>query len=132
MNYWIVKQEPGSYSFIDFLDEGKTDWTGVRNYQARNNLNAMMLRDKVLFYHSGGEKAVVGTATVSKAAFPDPTDEAWTAVELTVGKPFKKPVALTAIKTNTLLKDIALVRNSRLSVLPLTRDEYDEILSMSK
>lgn len=132
MNYWIVKQEPGSYSFIDFLDEGKTDWTGVRNYQARNNLNAMMLRDKVLFYHSGGEKAVVGTATVSKAAFPDPTDEAWTAVELTVGKPFKKPVTLTAIKTNALLKDIALVRNSRLSVLPLTRDEYDEILSMSK
>lgn len=132
MNYWMVKQEPSSYSFDDFTADGHTDWTGVRNYQARNNLMAMKKGDKVLFYHSGDEKAVVGHAAVSKPQFPDPTDEAWVAVELSAGKKFKKPVPLTAIKANLALKDIALVKNSRLSVLPLTRDEYDEIISMSK
>lgn len=132
MNYWIVKQEPASYSFTDFQKDGKADWTGVRNYQARNNLMAMKKGDKILFYHSGDEKAVVGTATVSRTSFPDPTDEAWFAVELSAGKPFKKPVTLAQIKSNLALKDIALVKNSRLSVSPLTKDEHDEIMSMSK
>ena len=132
MNYWMVKQEPSSYSFDDFSKDGATDWTGVRNYQARNNLIAMTKGDKVLFYHSGDEKAVVGHATVSKSQFPDPTDEAWVAVELSAGRKLKKAVPLSAIKANLALKDIALVKNSRLSVLPLTKDEYDEVVSMAK
>lgn len=132
MNFWIVKQEPSSYSFNDFQKDGKTDWTGVRNYQARNNLVAMKKGDKVLFYHSGDEKAVVGTASVSRTSFPDPSDEAWFAVELTAGRPLKSPVTLGQIKSNLALKDIALVKNSRLSVSPLTKDEYDEIISMAK
>ncbi|MGD9587877.1 MAG: EVE domain-containing protein [Pyrinomonadaceae bacterium] len=134
MNYWLVKQEPSSYSFDDLQKEGRTDWTGVRNYQARNNLAAMKKGDKVFFYHSGGEKAVVGTAKVSKTAFQDPTtdDEAWVAVEIEAGKPLTKPVSLADIKTNPKLKDIALLKLSRLSVVPITRAEYDEIISMSK
>ena len=132
MNYWMVKQEPSSYSFDDFSNDGATDWSGVRNYQARNNLMAMKKGDKVLFYHSGDEKAVVGHATVSKPQFPDPTDEAWVAVVLSAGKKFKKPVPLSAIKANLALKEIALVKNSRLSVLPLTKDEYDEVVSMAR
>ncbi|MBK9153797.1 MAG: EVE domain-containing protein [Chloracidobacterium sp.] len=134
MNYWLVKQEPSSYSFDDLQKEGRTDWTGVRNYQARNNLAAMKKGDKVFFYHSGGEKAVVGTAKVSKTAFQDPTSEdtAWIAVEIEAGKPLTKPVSLADIKTNPKLKDIALLKLSRLSVVPITRAEYDEIISMSK
>jgi predicted RNA-binding protein with PUA-like domain len=134
MNYWLVKQEPNSYSFDDFRKDGKTDWTGVRNYTARNNLKAMKKGDKVFYYHSGEGKEVVGLATVSKSYFPDPTatDAAWVAVELEAGKPVKKPVTLAAIKANLKLKDIALVRLSRLSVVPLSKDEFDEILSMSK
>jgi len=132
MNYWLVKQEPEAYSFDDLVKEGVTDWTGVRNFQARNNLKAMKKGDKVLFYHSVSEKSVVGTATVSKTAFADPTDEKWIAVEIKAGKKLKKPVTLDAIKANLALANIALVRQSRLSVLPLTKDEYEEIVSMSK
>src|SRR5688572_1133538 len=126
MNYWLVKQEPSSYSFDDFQKEGKTEWTGVRNYQARNNLMAMKKGDKVFFYHSGDEKAVVGLAKVSKAAFPDPTDSAWFAVELEAVKPVKKPVSLAQIKANAKLANIALLKLSRLSVVPVTKAEFDE------
>lgn len=132
MNYWLVKQEPSSYSFDDFQKEGQTDWTGVRNYQARNNLMAMNRGDEVLFYHSGSEKAVVGLAKVSRPAFADPTDEAWLAVELKAGKRLRNPVSLSAIKANAKLANIALVRLSRLSVLPLTEDEYNEIVRMAE
>ena len=135
MNHWLVKQEPSSYSFSDLQKEGKTDWTGVRNYQARNNLQAMKKGDKVFFYHSGDEKAVVGLAKVSKAAFPDPTatgEPAWVAVEIEAGKPLKKPVTLAAIKAASKLSGIALLKLSRLSVVPITGDEYDEIIAMSK
>jgi predicted RNA-binding protein with PUA-like domain len=134
MNYWLVKQEPNSYSYDDFRKEGKTDWTGVRNYTARNNLKAMKKGDKVFYYHSGEGKEVVGLATVSKTYFADPTatEGDWVAVELEAGKPVKNPVSLAAIKANPNLKDIALVRLSRLSVVPLTKDEFEEILSMSK
>ncbi|MGH9949413.1 MAG: EVE domain-containing protein, partial [Pyrinomonadaceae bacterium] len=120
MNYWLVKQEPDSYSFAAFQKESKTDWTGVRNYTARNNLKAMKTDDKVFYYHSGGERAVVGLAKVSKTFFRDPTadDDAWVAVELEAGKAVKNPVTLTAIKANPNLKDIALIRLSRLSVVP--------------
>ena len=134
MNHWLVKQEPGSYSFADFQAEGKTEWTGVRNYQARNNLREMKKGDKVLFYHSGDEKAVVGLAKVSKPAFQDPTTEesAWVAVELEAGKPVKNAVTLAAIKANPNLENIALLKLSRLSVVPVTHDEFGEIISMSK
>jgi predicted RNA-binding protein with PUA-like domain len=132
MNYWLVKQEPTSYSFDDLVREKTTDWTGVRNYQARNNLMAMKKGDKVFFYHSGAEKAVVGTAAVSKTAFPDPTDEAWQAVEIKAGKRLRSPVTLADIKANPKLAGIALLKLSRLSVVPLTEAEYDEILRMSE
>lgn len=132
MNYWLVKQEPATYSFDDFQKEKKTDWTGVRNYMARNFLRDMKKGDSVLFYHSGDEKAVVGFATVSKAAFPDPTsdDDAWVAVELKAGKKFKTPVPLSAIKAEPKLANMLLVKNSRISVMSLTEDEYDQVVAM--
>ncbi len=129
---WLVKQEPSTYSFDDFVKEKKTDWTGVRNYQARNFLRDMKKGDDVLFYHSGDEKAVVGHSTVSKAAFPDPTDDAWIAVELKAGKKLNNPVSLAQIKADPKLADILLVRNGRISVLPLTEAEYNRILKMSE
>jgi predicted RNA-binding protein with PUA-like domain len=132
MNHWLVKQEPEAYSFDDLVKDGVTDWTGVRNFQARNNLQAMKKGDKVLFYHSVSEKSVVGIASVSKTAFPDPTDEKWFAVEIKAGKKLKKPVTLEQVKENLALANIALIKQSRLSVMPLTKDEYEEILSMSK
>ncbi len=134
MNYWLVKQEPESYSFADFQKEGKTDWTGVRNYTARNNLKDMKPGDKVLYYHSGDERSVVGLAKVSKAAFADATasEGSWVAVELEAGKALKNPVTLAAIKANKKLAEMKLVKLSRLSVSPATKEEFDEILSMSK
>ncbi len=132
MNYWMVKQEPDAYSWDDFVKDGATDWTGVRNFQARNNLRAMKKGDKVLFYHSNVGKEVVGIAEVSKDGFPDPTDEKWTAVELKPVKPLKKPVTLAQIKENLALAEMKLIRQSQLSVMPVTKDEYQEILSMSK
>lgn len=130
----MVKQEPDSYSYDDFVKDGKTDWTGVRNYQARNNLSAMKNGDKVLFYHSNIGKEVVGTAKVTKPAFPDPTadDGKWVAVELTPDKKLKRPVSLVQIKANLALSHIGLLKQSQLSVIALTKDEYDEILSMSR
>ena len=128
----MVKQEPDAYSWDDFVKDGATDWTGVRNFQARNNLRAMKKGDKVLFYHSNVGKEVVGIAEVSKEGFPDPTDEKWTAVELKPVKPLKKPVTLVQIKENLALAELKLVRQSQLSVMPVTKDEYQEILSMSK
>lgn len=128
----MVKQEPEAYSWDDFVKDGKTDWTGVRNFQARNNLREMKKGDKVLFYHSVTGKEVVGIATVTKPSFPDPTDEKWVAVELSPAKPLKKPVSLAQIKANLALANIGLLRQSQLSVMPLSKDEFDEIVSMSK
>ena len=134
MNYWLVKQEPEAYSFVDLVKDGTTDWTGVRNFQARNNLKSMKKGDKVFFYHSVSEKAVVGICEISKENYPDPTDSdgKWIAVEVKAVKKLKNPVTLEQIKANGALNNIALVRQSRLSVLPLTKDEYEEILSMGK
>lgn len=132
MNYWMVKQEPDAYSWDDFVKDGATDWTGVRNFQARNNLKAMKKDDKVLFYHSNIGKEVVGIAEVSKEAFPDPTDEKWFATELKPVKPLKKAVTLAQMKANLALAELKLIRQSQLSVLPVTQDEYEEIISMSK
>jgi len=134
MNCWLVKQEPESYSFSDFQKEGKTDWTGVRNYTARNNLKEMKVGDNVFYYHSGEERAVVGQAKVTKASFPDPTakEGPWVAVELEAGKPLNKPVTLAAIKANPKLSEMKLVKLSRLSVSPVAKGEWDEIVAMSK
>jgi predicted RNA-binding protein with PUA-like domain len=132
MKYWMVKQEPDAYSWEDFVKDGKTDWTGVRNFQARNNLREMKKGDRVLFYHSNVGKEVVGIAEVSKEAFPDPTDEKWVATELKPLKPLKNAVTLMQLKGNLALADLKLIRQSQLSVLPVSKDEYEEILSMSK
>ena len=132
MAYWMVKQEPTDYSWDDLVKEGKTDWTGVRNFKARNFLKEMKKGDKVFFYHSVVGKEVVGIAEVTKEAFPDPTDTAWHAVEIKPVKPLKKSVTLEAVKANKALANIYLVRQPRFSVMPLTKDEFDEILSMGK
>lgn len=130
--HWLVKQEPSAYSWDDFQKEKSTAWTGVRNYQARNHLSEMKRGDPVLFYHSVKEKAVVGTASVEKTAFPDETteDPRWIAVQLKVGKSMKTPVTLEAIKEEPALKQIALIKQSRLSVMPLSDSEYQRILEM--
>ena len=132
MNHWLAKSEPETYSFSQLVADQRTDWTGVRNYQARNFLRAMETGDKVLYYHSGKEKAVVGTATVSRPAFPDPTaapdDSDWSAVELRPGKPLASPVPLAAIRSDPTLSKILLLTHSRLSVMSVTRDEYEHIV----
>jgi predicted RNA-binding protein with PUA-like domain len=132
--YWMVKQEPESYSWDDFVRDGKTDWSGVRNYQARNNLREMKAGDSVLFYHSGKEKAVVGVAQVHREAYADPTadDAQWVAVDLKPVKPFEAPVQLAAIRYDKRLSALPLIRQSQLSVMPLTKDEFDAIVSMGK
>jgi predicted RNA-binding protein with PUA-like domain len=130
----MVKQEPEKYSFDDLTRDGKTDWTGVRNFQARNNLRAMKTGDKVLFYHSVTEKTIVGIAEVSCEAFHDATDETgkWIAVEMKSLEKFAKSVTLDQIKSNEYLQNIALIKQSRLSVLPLTREEFELIIKLSK
>ncbi|MGI9056427.1 MAG: EVE domain-containing protein [Pyrinomonadaceae bacterium] len=132
MNYWLVKQEPEKYSFDDLVKDKKTVWDGVRNYQARNNLRDMKTGDQVLFYHSVSEKAVVGLAEVSKENFPDPVDEKWLAVELKPIEKFKKAVTLDEIKSEKTLENIALIKQSRLSVMPLTKKEFEKILNLSR
>jgi len=131
-SFWLVKQEPSSYSWSDFVAEGETSWTGVRNFAARNNLRKMRKGDEVLFYHSGEEKAVVGIAKVTRTAYPDSTatEGDWSAVDLAPLKPLRKPMALREIKSNPRLKEIALVRQSRLSVMPLTDQQFQEIVKM--
>ena len=128
---WMVKQEPETYSWDDFVKDGKTDWSGVRNYQARNNLREMKTGERVLFYHSGKDKAVVGIAEVVKGAYPDPTaeDEQWVAVDLKPVRPLKNPVPLAAIRYDKRLADLPLIRQSQLSVMPLTKDEFDTIVA---
>ena len=130
--YWLVKQEPEAYSWDDFVRDGLTEWTGVRNFQARNNLRAMRKGDTVLFYHSVSDKAVVGIAGVTRAAFPDPTAKEgdWSAVELKPVKPLRAPVTLEQIKAEPKLREIALLRNSRLSVQPLGKKEFELICQL--
>ena len=131
-NFWLVKQEPSSYSWADFVGDGKTTWTGVRNFAARNNLRKMRTGDEVLFYHTGEEKAVVGIAKVTRTAYPDPTAKEgdWSTVDLAAVKPLARSVTLREIKANSRLKGIPLVRQSRLSVMPLAEPEFREIVNM--
>ena len=133
-SFWLVKQEPETYSWSDFVGDGQTDWTGVRNYQARNNLREMKTGERVLFYHSGKEKAVVGLAEVVKSAYPDPTadDPQWVAVDLKPTKALKNPVPLAAIRYDKRLSQLPLIRQSQLSVMSLTKDEFDVTVSMGE
>jgi predicted RNA-binding protein with PUA-like domain len=131
-NFWLVKQEPSSYSWPDLTAEGQTAWTGVRNYAARNNLRKMRRGDEVLFYHSGDDKAVVGIARVTREAYPDPTAKEgdWSAVDLAPVKSLRRSVSLREIKDNRRLRDILLIRQSRLSVMPLAKSEFREIVKL--
>jgi len=133
-SFWLVKQEPSSYSWSDFLADRQTSWTGVRNFAARNNLRKMRLGDEVLFYHSGDDKGVVGTAKVTRTFYPDPTAKEgdWSTVDLTAVKPLARMVTLREIKGNSRLKGIPLIRQSRLSVMPLTEPEFREIANMAE
>ena len=132
-NHWLVKQEPAAYSWDRFVKDGGTAWTGVRNFQARNNLRAMRTGDRVLYYHSVTGKEVVGVATVTRHAYPDPTAKSgdWVAVDLKPVKPLAAPVTLDQIKNTPDLEEMLLLRNSRLSVMPLTEEEYDTILKIA-
>ena len=131
--FWLVKQEPSAYSWTDFVADGKTSWTGVRNYTARNNLRAMKKGDAALFYHSVTDKAVVGIARVIREAYPDLTAEEgdWSAVDLAPEKALPRPLTLDEIKRNPRLKEMALLRLSRLSVQPVTPAEFEEILRIA-
>jgi predicted RNA-binding protein with PUA-like domain len=132
MNYWLVKSEPFKYSWDKFLDDKRTFWDGVRNYAARNHLKGMKKGDLVLWYHSNEGLAVVGIAKVAKEAYQDPStdDPAWVAVDLVPFKTLKKPVTLAQIKADKMLKDIYLVRQGRLSVMPLKPEEFDRIVEL--
>lgn len=130
IRHWLVKSEPSAYAWEDLEKEGKTAWTGVRNFQARNNLRSMKKGDLVLFYQSVTDPSVRGVTKVVKEAYPDATaDEGdWSCVDLEKVKPLPSPVTLTSIKTDPNLAEIALIKQSRLSVMPLTKPEYDRIL----
>jgi predicted RNA-binding protein with PUA-like domain len=134
MNYWLVKQEPDSYSWSNFVKDGKTAWTGVRNFAARLNLRAMKKGDTAFYYHSNEGKEIVGIARITKEAYPDPTatEGDWVCVDLEPVKPLKKAIGLDVIKVDKLLKSMKLVKISRLSVSPVTKEEFDRIIELSK
>ena len=134
MKYWLAKSEPEAYAWSQLLKDGNTAWTGVRNYQARNNLRAMRKGDPVFLYHSVSEKQIVGLAKVSKEAYPDATAEEgdWSSVDLAPLKTLLKPVSLETIKVDQTLKEMALLRNSRLSVTPLTKEQFERLLTLAE
>lgn len=133
-HYWLVKQEPEAYSWSHLVEDGVTDWIGIRNFQARNNLRAMKKGDLVLFYHSVSEKSVVGIAKVVREAYPDKSapDGDWSAVDLSAVKALNEPVTLDTIKLEKSLQGIALIKNSRLSVMPLEKAHFDTILKLGR
>ena len=132
MAYWLVKSEPTKYSWDQFVKDKKTVWDGVRNYAARIHLNAMKKGDEVLFYHSNEGVEIVGIAKISKEAYPDPTAEAaWVVVELKPVKKLKKPVTLAQVKADTRLGNMALVRLGRLSVQPVTDEEWKIVMELA-
>lgn len=132
MQYWLVKSEPEAYSWERFVREGKAIWDGVRNYQARNNLQQMRTGDMVLFYHSVSHKQVVGVARITREHYPDPTtdDPRWVVVEMVPLQALDQAVTLAQIKDDPRLENVALIRQSRLSVMPLMAAEFDAILEL--
>ena len=132
--YWLVKSEPYKYSWDQLAKDRRTHWDGVRNYEARNNLQAMQKGDLLLYYHSNEGKEVVGVARVSGEAYPDPTtrDERWVVVDVEPVQPLAEPVALAAIKDEPALVEMALLRRARLSVVPVTKKEFDRVLRMGR
>lgn len=133
-SYWLMKTEPGTYSWQDLENDGSTAWDGVRNYQARNNLQKMKKDDLALFYHSVSDKKVVGVAKVTRESYPDPTagDSQWVVVDVAPVSKLAQPVDLATIKAEPSLADMVLVRNSRLSVQPVTAAEFRRIVSLGK
>jgi len=133
MNYWLVKSEPSTYSWANLVQDRRTAWTGVRNYQARIYLRAMKAGDRVLFYHSGEPKQIVGLAKVVKPAYPDPTanEGDWSSVDLAAIESLPKPVTLSMIKPDRLLKEMVLVKNTRLSVQPVTETQFNRVLELA-
>lgn len=133
-SYWLVKSEPFKYSWDDLVKDGSTYWDGVRNYQARNNLKEMKKGDRALYYHSNEGKEVVGVAEITKEYYQDPTtdDERWVVVDLKPVKKLKKPVTLAQVKADATLAEMKLVTQSRLSVQPVTEDEFQRVLDLSK
>lgn len=131
MRYWLVKSEPYKYSWDHFCQDGSTYWDGVRNYQARNNLRAMRVGDRVLYYHSNKGLAVVGVACVTREAYQDPStdDDRWVVVNLEPVYALARPVSLSEIKQDARLRDIGLIKQSRLSVIPVTKKEFDVIVA---
>jgi predicted RNA-binding protein with PUA-like domain len=134
MNYWLVKSDPYKYSWEQFLKDGRTFWDGVRNYQARNNLQAMKNGDAVLFYHSNEGLAVVGVACVIKEAYQDPTtdDTRWVVVDIKPVETLKTPIFLDAMKQDKRLQNIALIKQGRLSVMPLTKEEFEIVVAKGR
>lgn len=134
MNYWLVKSEPDAYAWATFVKDGRTAWTGVRNFAARIHLRAMKKGDTVFYYHSNEGKEVVGVARVIKEFYPDATAEEgdWSCVDLEPVKPFGQPVTLTQIKGDAVLKEMALVRQSRLSVMPVTKAQAERLLKLGQ
>jgi predicted RNA-binding protein with PUA-like domain len=134
MQYWLMKSEPDVFSYDDLIAKGQEHWDGVRNYTARNNMRAMKVGDKALFYHSNIDKAVVGIMKIIKTAYQDPTtnETQWVCVDVAPFKKLKNPVSLADIKANPKLQEIKMIKQSRLSIIDLTKTEFEEILNMSK
>jgi predicted RNA-binding protein with PUA-like domain len=132
MNYWLMKTEPGTFSWSDLESVKKTPWDGVRNFQARNNLKAIKTGDRVFIYHSGEEKAIVGLARIASEPYPDPKDKDWIVVDVAPDKKLKAAVTLSQVKGTKSLNTMVLVKNSRLSVQPVKREEFDAIIKLSE
>jgi predicted RNA-binding protein with PUA-like domain len=134
MNYWLVKSEPETYSWAQFVKDGQTAWTGVRNFAARLHLRALKSGDRVFFYHSGEEKSVVGLGRVVKEFYPDPTatEGDWSCVDLAAVKLLAKPVTLAQIKADKILKEMVLAKQSRLSVSPVTETQFERLLKLAE
>lgn len=134
MKYWLMKSEPGAYSWDDLNNDKWTFWDGVRNYQARNNMKEMEVGDLALYYHSVNEKRVMGIAKIIKTFYQDPStdDERWVAVDIEPVETFDNPVTLAQVKADERLQEMVLVKNSRLSVQPVRREEFDLVVAKSK
>ncbi|MGA7118917.1 MAG: EVE domain-containing protein [Polyangiaceae bacterium] len=131
--YWLTKSEPNKYPFDQLVADGRTRWDGVRNFEARNNLRAMKKGDLVLYYHSNEGKAVVGVARVAREAYPDPTSEDdWSAVDVEPVRALARPVSLDELRDHPVLRDMMIFRRPRLSVVPVTPEEYELVVALSK